>query len=118
MPRPSPLRVAPYSRSYLPTILTRAGPLPASHPRDGEAIERGRIYIAPPDLHLLVREGHVEISRGPRENGSRPAVDPLFRSAARAYGPRVAGVVLSGTLGDGALGLTVVAARGGVAVVQ
>lgn len=112
------LHTPPYSRSHLPAILSRAGPLPVAHATDGEAIAPGRVYVAPPDHHLLVREGRVELSRGPRENGSRPAVDPLFRTASRVYGPRVVGVVLSGTLGDGAVGLTVVATRGGVTVVQ
>src|SRR4051812_647794 len=75
--------------STLPRILTRAGSLPARHPRDGESIEAGRIYVAPPDVHLLLAKGHVHLVRGPKENGHRPAVDPLFRSAAQSYGSRV-----------------------------
>ena len=112
------LHIPPYHQSHLPAILSHHGPLPAAEAMHGEAIAPGRIYVAPPDHHLLVRNGHVELTRGPRENSSRPAVDPLFRSAARAYGPRVVGVVLSGALGDGSMGLMAIAARGGVTVVQ
>lgn len=77
------------SPSTLPRILSRAGPLPARHASDGEAIEPGRIYVAPPDCHLLLSDGHVRLTRGPKENGLRPAVDPLFPTAAHSYGPRV-----------------------------
>src|SRR5256886_2817550 len=112
------LHIPPYSASQLPAILTHHGPLPAAHATHGEAIAPGRIYVAPPDHHLLVRDGQVELTRGPRENGSRPAVDPLFRSAARAHGSRVVGIVLSGALGDGSVGMMTIAARGGVTVVQ
>jgi two-component system chemotaxis response regulator CheB len=92
--------------------------LPAAHATDGEQLLPGRIYIAPPDYHLLVHSGFVRTVRGPKENHCRPAIDPLFRSAARVYGPRVVGVVLSGSLSDGAAGLSVVKGRGGVTVVQ
>lgn len=113
------LHVAPYSLGILPEILERSGPLPASNARDMEQIEPGRIYVAPPDRHLLVEpSGIVRVTRGPRENRFRPAVDPLFRSAAYAFGPRVVGVILTGWLDDGTAGLWAVKERGGVAVVQ
>lgn len=108
----------PWSRSVLPRILDRAGPLPAAHARDGEAIQPGRIYVAPPGRHLLIHGGTVRFVAGPRENGAIPAVDPLFRSAARWHGRRVVGVVLSGTLDDGAAGLVAIKHRGGRTVVQ
>ncbi len=112
------MHVAATSDSVLPKILSRSGPLPASHAVDGEAIEQGRIYVAPPDHHLLVERGRVRVTYGPKENRMRPAADPLFRSAALAYGPRVVGVVLTGALDDGTAGLLAVKRRGGLAVVQ
>lgn len=108
----------PGTPSALPRILTRHGPLPAEHPRDGAPFEQGRIYVAPPDLHLLVKRGATRLVRGPRENASRPAVDPLFRTAARAYGPRVLALVLSGNLDDGTAGLAYVKRWGGLAAAQ
>jgi two-component system, chemotaxis family, protein-glutamate methylesterase/glutaminase len=104
--------------SMLPRILSRAGDLPASHARDGEAIGPGRIYVARPGCHLHVERGRLRLTRGPKENNHRPAVDPLFRSAAWAYGPRVIGVILSGTLDDGTAGLAAIKRHGGLAVVQ
>lgn len=112
------LHVPPDSRSVLPRILSRFGPLRAVHARDGDTISHGCIYVAPPDNHLLVKRGRIRLARGPRENSARPAVDPLFRTAALAYGPRVVGVVLSGNLDDGTAGLHAVKARGGIAVAQ
>jgi two-component system chemotaxis response regulator CheB len=105
-------------RSALAELLAAAGPLPAAWAADGEPIEASRIYVAPPDRHLLVGPGRVRLSRGPAENRTRPAADPLFRSAARAYGPRVTGVVLSGMLGDGTAGFAEIKRRGGTTVVQ
>jgi two-component system chemotaxis response regulator CheB len=106
------------SPSVLPRILTRSGDLTAQHPVDRERIKPGRIYVAPPDRHLLLEPGIIRLIRGPKENGHRPAVDPLFRTAARAYGPRVVGVVLSGSLDDGTAGLIEIKRRGGVAIAQ
>jgi two-component system chemotaxis response regulator CheB len=102
----------------LPYVLNRLETLPASNAIDREFIEPGRIYVAPPDHHLLVERGLVRTTKGPKENRFRPAVDPLFRSAAYAYNRRVIGVVLSGALDDGTSGLWTVKHRGGTAIVQ
>jgi two-component system chemotaxis response regulator CheB len=110
--------LSPRSPSMLPEILNRAGKLKAKHPAEGESIEKGKIYIAPPDHHLLLEVNRIRLTKGPKENRFRPAVDPLFRSAAYAYGPRVIGVVLSGALDDGTAGLWAIKDRGGIAVVQ
>ncbi|MEU4692734.1 chemotaxis protein CheB [Actinoplanes sp. NPDC023714] len=112
------LHVPREAPSALPQILTRSGPLPASQAADGEELRAGHIYVAPGDHHLLLLDGHLRLSRGPAENGHRPAVDPLFRSVARTRGRRAIGVVLSGSRDDGAAGLAAIAARGGVTVVQ
>jgi two-component system chemotaxis response regulator CheB len=102
----------------LARLLSRAGPLPAIHPEDGELIRKGHIYVAPPDRHMIVERGHLRVIQGPRENRNRPAIDPTFRSAALTYGPRVVGVVLTGLLDDGTSGLMVIHKHGGIAVVE
>jgi two-component system chemotaxis response regulator CheB len=104
--------------SALPQILSRAGPLPALHPAEGAMIEQGKIYVAPPDHHLIIEEGHLHLGTGPKEHYVRPAATVLFRSAAQRYGPRVVGVVLTGLGQDGADGLLTVKRSGGVAIVQ
>lgn len=104
--------------SALPKILSRAGHLVAEHPADEAPIVPGRIYVAPPDCHLFLEQGNIRLSRGPKENGHRPAIDPLFRSAARHYGSRVIGVLLSGNLSDGTAGLLSIKQHGGIAMVQ
>jgi two-component system chemotaxis response regulator CheB len=109
---------APGVRSVLPAVLQKAGPLPASNPADGDPIRPGRIYVAPADHHMLLERGYIRVTKGPKENRFRPAIDPLFRSAAYVYGPRVIGVVLTGALDDGTAGLWTIKLRGGTAVVQ
>jgi two-component system chemotaxis response regulator CheB len=105
-------------RSVLPEILTRAGPLPARHPVDLERLLYGRIYVAPPDQHMTLEEDRIRLQHGPTENGVRPAIDPLFRAAARSFGSRTVGVVLTGSLDDGTAGLAAIKEAGGVTIVQ
>ena len=112
------IHISPEVRSRLPQILGRAGILPAQHAADGDPILAGRIYVAPPDHHLLIGPGRIRLSRGPRENGHRPAIDPLFRSAAHFYRHAVTGVVLSGGADDGSAGVMAIAEAGGTSVVQ
>lgn len=112
------LHLAANHKSLLPEILSRAGPLPACEARDGTTLAPGRFHIATPDCHLLVDGKRVRVRKGPRENGFRPSVDVLFRSAAYAWASRAIGVVLSGALDDGASGLWAIKEMGGIAVVQ
>ena len=112
------LHLAPQAPSVLPRILSRAGPLKAVHPEDGMRIQRGKVYVALPDRHLLVEEGRVRLSPGPRENRHRPAVDPLFRTAVTAYDGAVLGVVLTGMGSDGRNGAGEIRAAGGTVLVQ
>jgi len=112
------LHTSAESPGLLPNIIERAGPLPAVSPQDAERIRPGHIYVAPPDHHLIIEPGVVRATRGPKENRFRPAIDPLFRSAAQVYGPRVVGVILTGYLDDGTAGLWAVKQLGGTAVVQ
>jgi two-component system chemotaxis response regulator CheB len=98
--------------------LNNSGPLQALEARDGESVQMGRIYVARPDHHLLIEDSRVRVTRGPKENRFRPAVDPLFRSAAYAFGPRVIGIITSGALDDGTSGLWEIKRRGGIAIAQ
>jgi two-component system chemotaxis response regulator CheB len=107
-----------HSRSTLDDLLTKAGPLPAQFARDGDAVRKGHIYIAPPDRHLLLDGDRLALGEGPRENNARPAIDPMLRSAALCCSARAIGVVLTGSLGDGASGLWAIRQAGGIAVVQ
>lgn len=109
---------SPSVRSILPSVLDENGPLPAAFATDHEPIKPGRIYVAPPDHHMLLERGFVRVAKGPKENRFRPAIDPLFRSAAYVYGPRTIGVVLSGALDDGTAGLWTIKLRGGTTIVQ
>lgn len=112
------IHVPPSSESVLPSILTRAGRLPAVHPTDRQRLEPGQVYVAPPNEHLIVEDGHLRLRRSARVHGLRPAIDPLFAAVADVAGPRSVGVILSGTLDDGSLGLRLIKEAGGVAVVQ
>src|SRR5258706_5337010 len=97
----------------LPAILQRSGPLPANFVKDGERLKKGHIHIAPPDRHLLIESDRILLGHGPRENSSKPAIDPMLRSVAVCCGPRAVGVVLTGTLSDGASGLCALHQCGG-----
>ena len=104
--------------SELPALLNAAGVTPAKHAKDGEQILSGHIYVAPPDRHMIIADGRISLSRGPKENWARPAIDPLFRSAAEAFGPSAIGVILTGDLNDGSAGLYEIKQRGGIAIIQ
>src|SRR5262249_18523422 len=112
------VHTSPDGPGILPLILERAGPLKIGSAENAQPIVAGHIYVAPPDRHLLVKRGAIRLGKGPRENGFRPAVDPLFRTAAGWYGPRVVGIVLSGGLDDGTMGLLAIKEHGGTAIVQ
>src|SRR6266511_261175 len=112
------MHTAAESPGVLAEILTRAGPLPAVNARNAERLVAGRIYVPPPDFHLVVEPGRVRVTKGPRENRFRPAIDPLFRSAAQVYGHAAIGVILTGNLDDGTAGLWTSKQLGGVAIVQ
>ena len=112
------LHIPQGATSVLPAILSRNGPLSAAHARDGEPLEPGRVYCAPPGQHLLLHDDHLVLVNGPKENGNRPAIDPLFRTAAHARRNRVVGVLLSGLLDDGTMGCWAVRRQGGVTICQ
>jgi two-component system, chemotaxis family, protein-glutamate methylesterase/glutaminase len=112
------LHVAADVPSLLPQILSRESHLPAAHAKNGEEIVNGRIYVAPPDLHLLIENKQIKLVHGPKENLHRPSIDALFRSAARWAGPRVIGVVLTGARSDGTVGMRAIKLRGGITIVQ
>lgn len=112
------LHIPPGAPSALSNILARSGSLPAMTAQDGDRITPGHIYVAPSDRHMLVRGRRIVLTSGPAENGHRPAVDSLFRSAAQHFGPRVIGVILSGARDDGTAGLAAVVEQGGIPIVQ
>ena len=106
------------AKSSLPQILAGAGSLRACHPKDNETVKPGNIYVAPPDYHLTLAGGTIQVRKGPRENRHRPAIDPLFRTAARSFGPNTIAVLLSGNLDDGSSGFLAVRTRRGIGIVQ
>jgi two-component system chemotaxis response regulator CheB len=110
--------VAPNAPSFLPTILSRDARLPVAHAVQGEKITTGRVYVAPPDHHLLIDQQYLRLVHGPKENLHRPSIDALFRSAARWAGPRTIGVVLTGARDDGAAGMRAIKLRSGLTIVQ
>jgi two-component system, chemotaxis family, protein-glutamate methylesterase/glutaminase len=110
--------MSPELKAILPHVLNRNSRLPVSNAYDKCPIKKGHIYIAVPDHHLLISEREMYVTKGPKENHFRPAVDPLFRSAALAFGSCVIGIILSGALDDGAAGLKFIKANGGVTIVQ
>ena len=110
--------MSPDVHGIMPDVLNRVHTLPATHAVDGESLLPRHVYVAPPDHHLLVDNDVIRITRGPKENRFRPAIDPLFRSAALAYGPGVIGVICSGALDDGTAGLWTIKQYGGIAIAQ
>jgi len=112
------LHISPSGEALLASILARRSRVDCSTAVDGEPIRMGEVRVAPPDHHLILEQGRMIVTHGPKENRSRPSIDTLFRSAAAAYGSRVIGVVLTGYLDDGTAGLWSIKRRGGIAVVQ
>jgi two-component system chemotaxis response regulator CheB len=112
------LHRSPSVPSMLEQVLARASRLPVIEPTDGQAFERGSVYVAPPDRHLVLHGGAVSLQRGPKQHHTRPAIDPMFTSGANLYGERVIGVLLTGELSDGVLGLIDIKGRGGLSLVQ
>lgn len=113
------VHIPAWRESLLPAIVSRCSHIPAVHPASGDPIERGRIYVAPPDHHLVIEsEERVQLRHGPKENNFRPSINTLFRSAATTFGGRVTGVILTGALDDGATGLSWIKRMGGAAVIQ
>ncbi len=112
------MHLSPHAPSLLPQILSTSDSIRVDAAVDCERIQPSRVYVARPDLHMLIEPGRVHLTHGPKENRHRPAIDPLFRTAARAYGSRVLGIVLTGLMDDGAVGLHVVKHEGGMAIVQ
>src|SRR5437868_5965135 len=112
------IHLSSHFRSNLDVLLSNTGPLPAIFARDGEPLEKGRIYIAPAERHLIVDGNRLWLGAGPRENRARPAIDPMLRSAALCCCARTIGVILTGALGDGAAGLSAVSQCSGITVVQ
>lgn len=110
--------ISPETLGILPDVLNKLSVLPAANALNWEDIKMGRIYVAPPDRHLMLEADHIRVTKGPKENRFRPAVDPLFRSAAYVFGAGVIGVVLSGALDDGTAGLWTISERGGITIVQ
>lgn len=112
------LHTSPQSGEGLPQVLERSCLMPVAFATDAQRVQRGHVYVAPPDHHLTLADGELAVARGPRENGFRPAIDPLFRSAAKWHGSRVVGVILSGAMDDGTFGMMAVKEAGGTAIVQ
>ena len=112
------IHIAPESPSILPEIIDRAGPLVGVTASDGVRLQAGHIYLPPPDHHLVVEPNRLRVTKGPRENRFRPAIDPLFRSAAQVYGPAAVGIILTGNLDDGSAGLWAIRRLGGITIVQ
>ena len=112
------IHISPESPGVLPEILNRSAPLPVLQASDRLRLEAGHIYVAPPDRHLVIEPGRLRVTKGPREHLFRPAIDPLFRSAAQVFGPNAIGIVLTGNLDDGVAGLSTIKKLGGTAIVQ